>query len=256
MRKLVVIFISIFTITNITLLNVNADEEIYYTNANNVSMTEDEYNYFVEMFSEEYPSLVTTEVYNRYLENGYFGQPIEKVVYDEDLAFQQTITPYAEIQGTVHETTAKKLVLSKSCTSSFCAIAVTLTWKGQPNVKSWDVIGALLYGNVTLMDDPITDLTYSGGTISYNDPYFVGGGFGTSVKMQTSTTNMRIYQSYDVYGSGTVYASYQHATTSISKTNSKKYTVGYGGYGGVFHFYGAAEGVYDQMGGVYSTINV
>lgn len=256
MKKLVVLFISIITITNLTLLNVRADEEIYYTNANNVSMTEDEYNYFVDLVDEYYPDVVTQDIYNKFVTYGYFGQPIEKKIYDEDLMMQQTIIPSAEIQSTVHETTAKRLVLSKTCSSSFCDITILLTWKGQPKVKSWDVIGALLYGNVSLMDGPDTELTYSGGTITYNDPYFVGGGFGTSVKMQTSTTNMRVYQSYDVYGSGTVYASYQHATSSITKANSKKYTVGYGGYGGVFHFYGAASGVYDHMGGVDTTINV
>ena len=256
MKKLVVLFISIFTFTNLTLLYVNADEDVYYTNANNVSMTEDEYNYFVALVDEYYPDIVTQDIYDKFVNYGYFGQPYEKVEYDEDLTMQQAIIPSAEIQGTVHETTAKKLVLSKSCGSSYCDITVSLTWKGQPNVKSWDVIGALLYGNVSLMGSPYTYLNYSGGNITYSNPYFVGGGFGTSVKMQTSTTNMRVYQSYDVYGEGTVFASYQHATSTISETNSKKYTVGYGGYGGVFHFYGAASGVYDHMGGVNTSISI
>ncbi len=255
MKKLVVLFVSILTI-NVLYLNVNADEEIYYTNVNGVSMTEDEYNYFVALADADYPDIVTENIYNKFVNNGYFGQPITKVEYDEDANMLQTIIPSVMPQSNVHETQAKKLVLGKVCGASTCDITVTLTWKGQPNVKSWDVIGALLYGNLTLIDDPFTTLTYSGGTISYDNPYYVGGGFGTSVKMRTSSTNMRVYQSYDVYGTGTVYASYQHARSSISETNSKKYTVGYGGYGGVFYFYGAATGVYDQMGGVDTYVSI
>ena len=255
MKKLVVLFVSILII-NFICLNVKADDDIYYTNANGVSMTEDEYNYFVQIADADYPSVVTEDIYNKFVNYGYFGQPIIRVEYDEEANMQQMIIPSVLPQGTVHETQAKKLVLVKACGSSFCDITITLTWKGQPNVKSWDVIGALLYGDLTLMGDPVTYLNYSGGNIFYDDPYYVGDGFGVSVKMQTSTTNMRVYQSYDVYGTGTVFASYQHARSNITKANSKKYTVGYGGYGGVFYFYGAAEGVYDHMGGVNTAVSI
>lgn len=254
MKKLVVLFISILLVS-LTITNVNADE-IYYTNANNVSMTKEQYDYFVELVDEYYPAEVTKETFNKFVNYGYFGQPIEKETYDEDEFKQQTIIPMAEPKGTVHETTAKKLVLTKTCGSTYCGISILLTWKGTPKVKSWDVIGALLYGNLTLIGDPTTRLTYSGGNIYYSDPQYVGGGFGTSVKLQTSTTNMRVYQSYDVYGTGTVYASYQHATKSITKATSKLYTVGFGGDGGVFHFYGSAIGKFDQMGGVDVYVNI
>jgi hypothetical protein len=252
MKKLVVLLVCIL-IVNIT-INVNADN-IYYTNANGVSMTKEQYDFFVELADEDYPAIVTKDIYNKFINYGYFDNTIEKTEYDEE-AYKQTIIPSVIPRGTVHETQAKKLVLGKACGTSTCDITVTLTWKGQPNVKSWDVIGTLLYGNLNLVGDPITSLTYSGGTITYSDPYYVGGGFGTSVKLQTSTTNMRAYQSYDVYGEGTVFASYQHARSNITKATSKKYTVGFGGYGGVFHFYGSAVGVYDQMGGVDTYVNI
>ena len=252
MKKLVVLVISIMTFIS---LNVYADE-IYYTNANNVSMTEEQYDYFTEMYWDGFQENVTEEMFNHVLNSGYFGQPIEKTIYDEDLLPSQMIVPSAEIQGTIHETTHKRLVLSKGCGSTSCGITVTLTWKGQPSIKSYDVIGALLYNDLNLIGNPDTYLGYSGGVISYTDPYFVGGGFGTSVKLQTSNTYMQIAQSYDVYGDGIIYASYQHATENISKATSKKYTVGYGGYGGVFHFYGSAVGVFDQMGGVNTTVSI
>ena len=67
---------------------------------------------------------------------------------------------------------------------------------------------------------------------------------------------MHISQSYDVSGTGVIYASYQHATQYITKATSQLYTIGYGGDGGVFHFYGAASDVYDQMGGVDMVVNI
>lgn len=242
-------------ITSSFILNVTADE-VYYTNANNVDMTEEQYNYFGNMYWDGFQDNVTQDMLDTAIENGFIGQPIERVVYDEDLLPSQMITPSVETQGTIHETTAKRLVLTKSCGSISCGISITLTWKGQPHIKSYDVIGALLYGNVNLIGSPSTYLGYSGGTLSYTDPYYVGGGFGQSVKLQTSTTFMQIAQSYVVNGSGTVFASYQHATSNISKATSKLYTVGFGGYGGVFHFYGAASNVFDHMGGVNTGISV
>ena len=249
-KKLICLFVSIFTIGFI-ISNVSADEEIYYTNGNGVSMTREQYDFFGEMFYDGFQNNVTLNLYNRYLTNGYFEGTIVKDEYDEEnhlLSSSLGDSP----KGTVHETTMKKLTISKACGSVSCAVTVTLRWKGTPNVKSYDVIGALLYSGATLVTGVDTYLSYSGGTLSYGDEYYVGGGFGTSVKLQNSSTNMIITQDYDVSKSagGVIYASYQHATSNITKATSQLYTVGYGGYGGVFHFYGAAVGKFDHMGGV------
>lgn len=235
------------------ILPVNADE-IYYTNSNGVSMTEEQYDFIGDVYYDGYQDIITPAEFNRYQTYGYFGSTITKVVLDEDDLVQ--MEQPNQIMGTVHETTAKRLQLVKICGSYTCGIGTTLTWKGDPKKKSWDVIGALLYNNLTLVGDVTTTLAYSGGTLLYGDEYYVGGGFGTSVKLQNSTTNMQISQSFDVYGNGIVYASYQHATANITKVTSQLYTVGFGGYGGVFHFYGAATNVYDQMGGVNVVVNI
>ena len=251
MKKLVFLLVGI--IVSLNVINVNADE-IFYTNANGVSMTEAQYDFFGEFYWDGYQEYVTEAQFNKFLTRGYFNSTIEKVEYDEELIASSNIHLGDEIQGTTHETTAKKLTISKACSGSICDIATTLKWKGTPNVKSYDVIGALLYNGVTLYTEPSTTLTYSGGTLFYGDEYYVGGGFGTSVKLQTSSTNMRITQDFEVTGTGTIYASYQHATSNISKSTSQLYNVAYGGYGGVFHFYGAAVGVFDGMGGVNISI--
>jgi hypothetical protein len=247
MKKLGVIFgITLFAFGGIS---VNADE-VYYTNQNGVEFTETEYNYYTDMYYDGFQDAVTQSMLDEVNTYGFIGQPITKSVYDED---DQRIEPS---RGLIHETNAKRLAMAKSCSGGYCNIVVTLTWKGQPKIKSYDVIGALLYGSINLNSEPSTYLGYSGGTLFYGDEYYVGGGFGTSVKLQTSSTFMHISQSYIVSGEGTLYASYQHAIQNITKATSQLYTVGYGGYGGVFHFYGNAIGKFDQMGGVDTYINV
>ena len=128
----------------------------------------------------------------------------------------------------------------------------TLYWKGAPNVVSYDVMGSYLYGNLTRVSYPITYLYWSGQAIEFTDRVFSGNGYGCTVLLQNSSVQMIAEQDVDirVNGSGTFYSSYQHATKRITLETSKKYTTGFGGYGGVFFFYGSAVGVYDQMAGV------
>ncbi len=53
---------------------------------------------------------------------------------------------------------------------------------------------------------------------------------------------------------GSVYASYQHSASNISLQTSSYYTMGAGGYGNVFLFYGGAGSYFDGMGGVSITL--
>ena len=51
-------------------------------------------------------------------------------------------------------------------------------------------------------------------------------------------------------GSGTIYASYQHAKTNVTLATSKKYTIAQGGYGNVLLFDNNVQIKYDNMTGV------
>ena len=156
------------------------------------------------------------------------------------------------LYGTLHETTAKRLELAYACGGNRCTMATTAEWKGTPRIISYDVIGSYLYGNLTRLSTPDTFLYWSGQTIEFTDRVYSGNGFGCTVLLQNSSVNMIVAQDVDIRvdGSGTFYSSYQHATKRITLETSKKYTTGFGGYGGVFFFYGSAVGVYDQMAGV------
>ncbi len=68
--------------------------------------------------------------------------------------------------------------------------------------------------------------------------------------MPVAATSITAVQYYTVSKAGSVYASYQHAISNISLTNSKKYTISRQGYGGVLLFDSSVNSYYDGMSGV------
>lgn len=230
-------------------VNVKADENIYYTNSNGVSMTETQYNYLKEMFFEDYPNYVTEAEYNELLTKNMFTKEIEKkTVVDES---SPTIT-----RSSYHETNAKVLTLSQSCGTAECLMVFTNAWKGEPSVKSYDLIGSLLFGDLTLNSGITSKLYFSGGTLYGDGTKYSNKGWGVSFLLPNSTTTITVTQHFYVYGEGTVFSSYQHAVKRISLATSQKFTCNFGGWGGVFDFYGSAVGKYDHTAGVDMGIEV
>ena len=161
---------------------------------------------------------------------------------------KNTVEIFDYSRASFHESPSKYFTITKSCTSN-CLITLVAEWKKNPNVRSYDVIGAYL-DDVSLIGSPTTTATNTAGTNSsseiVNDTY----GFGVSVKLPTGGNNMVVSQYFRVETGGTVYGSYQHATANISLANSKKYTISKTGYGGVFLFNSSVRSYYDAMGGV------
>lgn len=226
-------------------INVRADE-VYYTNSHGVSLTEEQYNFLTELHFDGYQDYITEATHNKYLSMGLYDEKVTKEVIED---FDDSGN---SLYGTLHETTAKRLELAYACGGNRCTMATTAEWKGTPRIISYDVIGSYLYGNLTRLSTPITYLYWSGQTIEFTDRVYSGNGYGCTALLQNSSVNMIVAQDVDIRvdGSGTFYSSYQHATKRITLETSKKYTTGFGGYGGVFFFYGSAVGVYDQMAGV------
>lgn len=230
-------------------VDVKADENIYYTNSNGVSMTETQYNYLKEMFFEDYPNYVTEAEYNELLTKNMFTKEIEKkTVVDES---SPTIT-----RSSYHETNAKVLTLSQSCGTAECLMVFTNAWKGEPSVKSYDLIGSLLFGDLTLNSGITSKLYFSGGTLYGDGTKYSNKGWGVSFLLPNSTTTITVTQHFYVYGEGTVFSSYQHAVKRISLATSQKFTCNFGGWGGVFDFYGSAVGKYDHTAGVDMGIEI
>lgn len=242
----------LFVLLGVISLNVYADES-FYTNDNGVSLTEQEYNFFTNMYWDGFQEYVDSTLYNKYASMGLYDKEVRTTV--KDIASPSN---GSQNYGLIHETTAKKLQLSYACNGSGCTMITSLEWKGRPTIRSYDVIGSLLDGNLNRVSTPMTKLYWSGSTITYTDRVFSGDGYGCTVLLQNSSTNMRIVQDVDIEitGNGIFFSSYQHATSNITLETSKKYTVRFGGYGGVFAFYGSAVGIYDHMAGVDAELSL
>ena len=215
--------------------------ESYYTNNNGVSLTEKEYNYVIDFYGDDYPSKMTAEDYSwiQKMDVNNRDYKIEKY-YDND-----TTT-----RSTHHQTSSKYLAISKSC-SSTCSVNILLNWLKNPNVRSYDVIGARFVNTSLISGTLSTYVDSSSGTSSYSNYQYFSNGFGNSVKLPSSATGISIQQSFEVQNSGTVYGSYQHATGYISLEQSKKYSIDLNGSGNVFLFNSSVDDYFDQMGGVW-----
>lgn len=231
MKKLLFV-LSLFCIG---MLNIKA-ESIYYTNSNGVTFTESQYKYFSKIYWEGYQEYMNQEDFD-YYDINMMDENLVVVKYDYSKEGRATSTGDS----------SKTLKIASAAGTNYDTISVTLTWSTNPTVKSYDVIGARLE-NTSLLNTPTTRLYNNLGNTSFDISVSSNNGFGASILL--SGSNLKINQSFRVSKGGTVYASYQHAESTISLANSKKYTISSSGYGKVFKFTGTAASVYDGMSGV------
>ena len=216
--------------------NVSA-KEIYYVNDNGVSFSKEEYEFLSFMFWDGSQNLFTPEDYQKFIDSKIMDGEINSNSYTEPVPYATTV-----------DTPGKTLNIVSSCSTN-CLISVTATWKGTPAIKSYDVIGAYLE-NTSLQNTPTTTVSTSLGTSNSNELKQFDNGFGVSIALPKYGNNIVVNQLFRVSKSGTVYASYQHATKNISLNDSKNYTISKAGFGGVFNFSGTAANTYDRMNGV------
>lgn len=215
--------------------------ESYYTNNNGVSLTEKEYNYVIDFYGDDYPSKMTAEDYNwiQKMDVNNRDYKIEKY-YDNDTTTRSSF----------HQTSSKYLAISSACGNT-CAVTIKLQWLKNPNVRSYDVIGARFVNTSLISGSASTKVSSSAGTSYYSNYQYFSNGFGNSVKLPSDATSIVVQQTFDVQNSGTVYGSYQHATGYISLAQSKKYSIDLNGSGNVFLFNSSVDDYFDQMGGVW-----
>ncbi len=213
-------------------------KEVYFKNNNNVTLTKKEYDYIVERFSENYPNVMTQKDYDNLIKDEYLNGKIQIVTSND------SINPLA----TYYETGSKSIKITSTCVSDRCNITVVTQWLKQPTITSYDVIGAR-FADTSLINSPNTVAYTKTNTIYSTEAQKFSNGFGVSIKIP-SGLYLEIDQYFEVKPSGTVFASYQHATSNISLANSKKYTISSSGFGGVFSFNNSVKNYYDGMGGV------
>lgn len=241
MRKIFVVLSILFITFSININSIGAKEfnEIYYINDNNVSLTKEQYDYFSKMYYEGYQKSITLEEFNSYSKDEMKPELVKTNYVNNIQLFSSSIN-----------TLSKNLKISSSPSASYKRIVVVATWTTFPSKRSNDLIGAYLSG-ISLYGGVTTTLEYSGGSYTSSEIQNFNNGFGVSIKLPTSGSNIIISQTFRTTTGGIVYASYQHATSNVTLFDSKNYTIGYGGYGHVFEFTNGMGSRYDAMSGVY-----
>ena len=219
-----------------------AAEEIFYENDKGVTFTKEEYDYISYMFWDGYQDVMTQADYDKYIDYDLINSTKKgKVVYEP-----------VDTRATYIEDRASRLEISYACDSD-CFVSVTYTWKVNPTVRSYDVMGAYLY-NTELKNTPSTSILSNQGRQFFGNYRYFDNGFGISMQLPQYASDLKVNQNFRVEEQGTVYASYQHAMRNISLANSENYTLSRSGYGGVFEFAGVAANTYDRMNGVEITL--
>ena len=220
-----------------------AAEEIFYENDKGVTFTKEEYDYISYMFWDGYQDVMTQADYDKYIDYDLINSTKKgKVVYEP-----------VDTRATYIEDRASRLEIAYICGSTDCLVSVNYTWKVNPTVRSYDVMGAYLY-NTSLTNTPTTSILSNQGRQFYDDYRMFSNGFGISILLPQYASDLIVNQNFRVEEQGTVYASYQHAMRNISLANSENYTLSRSGYGGVFEFAGVAANTYDRMNGVEITL--
>lgn len=203
-------------------------------------MTEEEYQFIGELYKEGFQNHITQELYDNIIDNDLMSRELNKktVVHQDN--------PFA--RGTYHTTSYKSLSISSSCNSSNCLIILSLDWLANPAVRSYDVMGALFH-NVTRQSTPVTTYADSISSNTTGTYKYASDGFGASFKLGTGS-NIFVTQQFYVSRGGTVFGSYQHATSAITLNESRNYNFHINGYGNVFQFGTTGLDVYDGMAGV------
>jgi len=197
--------------------------------------------------------------YNDLLEY-YDAKLVDNFTQDEFDSFKNNdlddieIESYLEVPSRAFfQTNYKRIEIVKN--GSF--ITMSLTWLKNPVVRSHDVFAARFTGSVAVNGNTVFRQFYTTSSsvmISTTaSKKTFSNGFGYSFKL-SNYSDMEIFITYSITGSGSIYTSYQHATTTTSLTDSKKYTLSSAGYGNVILFDSSVENNYDNMSGVHISV--
>lgn len=220
---------------------ISSAKALYITNYNGVTIEQGEYEMLSKIYSNTYVYTMNEETYNTII-----SKDLSKVKIIES---SQPILP----MSTSFSTTYKSIKIINN--SGF--ISVLLTWKNDPLIRSYDVMGVrltglTLQGNVTFTSASVVDGKF---VVSSSGTYKnFSNGFGISFKLSNGTS-LESSMTFKVSGKGTAYATYQHAVKSVSLSDSTSYSISNSGLGNVLYFPSDISSKYDGMAGVNIPVN-
>ena len=222
-------------------------------------------------YSEKTYYIKTVSRYNDDIFLGEEDQIVDKFEYDFGDVLKST--SYSACCGSdTYETSYKKLKIQITYTAGKRTVTVTNTWKKIPKIKSYDVIALAPGVTCAQFTEDINTKSgyqkYDGNLINYspsssnfktcNGSGFLKKGIGLSQNIVDSTSSSLINQISTTFTSSSMdfcaYGSYQHATSNVSLSQSKNYTINILGMGGLIYFNSSVAGYYDDMPGVYADL--
>lgn len=273
---------------SLNFLKVNA-ETVFYTNINGVEMSESEYNTIVERTSENIVQRLTQEEFDKYVNADVAdsGTIYQKVITDIDgiTISQQNITEEEynssdfenlvcgnEINSNDYgffETSYKRFrVYLYDFGSNDYEVYSVLTWKNVPACRSFDVFAFRLkhmsYSVPTAIQtywigSNYTNIYYNSSSEGYKSASN-GAGFSMNLKDGNNITGFEMNMSANLainetgYSQAHVFTTYQHAQSSLTRDQSKSYTLSAGGLGDVLYYSNTTiRNKYDDMSGIELT---
>ena len=221
---------------------VEAKENVFYTTPNGIELTKEEYHFLTTFYWKDYVDHMSLEQYEEFQNSDLLERELISTSRNDSVC---------QTRSDTHSTTFKTLKVSAACSNN-CVISLVNTWKVNPSVRSYDVIGYYLSGLSLLSYNSatVTSSTSSNNYSNFKTEYATyHDAIGNSVPLP-SGNNIVVNQIITTTTGGHIYGSYQHATQNITLPVSKSYTFSLAGYGSVFNFTGSAVGVYDGMAGV------
>lgn len=254
------------------------------TNYNGVVMTEEEYNNFLLVYEEKYVMHMNETKYNklksldfsqikkatRYSEMTYnpnLNLYTEKEITKEEFDNKEIVTSHKNSRladdGTYYETQLKRTVLTLIGGTTWNYVVYDVIWKGIPSTRKFDVIGMRGYGfeflNGSQSGEQIYNLNGNYTTIDYswNGTNIVRfeNGYGIAMNIvDTDISELNLTTEADIkplINYPTIYASYQHATSSTTLAEAQNFTLGGSGLGMVFVYPYNISIKYDGMDGLF-----
>lgn len=257
-------------------------KNVYFTNSNNVEMTELQYLKMLDIFSERKVNVLTQEEFDRYKDANIISQDVkyQETIYKNGQIFSERELTKEEYDAvdenkpnvSLHnsdndhfETTYKKLSGNLLDLGGFSLLG-TLSWKKMPACRSYDVFAFRLnhFNYVGFGGSQVYFKGSTGTTISYDttsEGYKAqsnGAGVSMNLKDDSDITGFELAITTDLYINSTdysqahAYISYQHAQNDLSREDSKSYTLDISGLGNVVYFSNTTiRNKYDGMSGLH-----
>ena len=247
-------------------------------NNNGVVISEEEYENFLKVHTPEYIMTMTQEKYEKlksfdfnnikadsiYVKSTY--NDALKLTTQEEITEEEfnnfDIMPILNSDGVAGESVAKSLSMYLLGGDYWNYVLLGVAWKGIPKVRSFDVIGfygdSFEFRNGSQTGEQTYGYNGKYSTIYYdwnaNNTKLFDNGFGISMNIVDNDIDyLTLEAECDITPTanhGTIFGSYQHATSNITLAKSQKYTLGAGGYGMVFMFDENIAPRYDDMFGL------